>query len=182
MVAENFDGFLEAAGEVEGVPVVEVGVDGVEVDDTIFDHHAIDSDVWVEVHASSKTILNPGDGCRAVRQIFQTGVVVRMLGQIQRVPVLGMADTKDEVNHFGATFLPVLDGFWRVRMWTQFCSSGNTSTCFTASARLPKYTGTISKSIPYRRTKLPKNLPQTLFKIFIDLDVLVVSKVAVREV
>ena len=62
VVAEDFDGFLQAAGEVEGLPVAEVGGEGVEIHDAVFDHHAVEGDVGVEVHARAEVILDAGDG------------------------------------------------------------------------------------------------------------------------
>ena len=119
VVAEDFDGFLQAAGEVEGGPVVEVCGEGGEVHDAVFDHDAVDGDVGVEVDARAEGVLDCRDRGGAVGEVAQGGVVVWMLGEVERVPVLRVADAEDEVDDFRAAFLPFFYRFWGVGVGTQ---------------------------------------------------------------
>ena len=57
VVAEDFNGFLEAAGKVESVPFREILTEGVDVDNAVFYQRSIDSDVWVEVYSSTDGVL-----------------------------------------------------------------------------------------------------------------------------
>lgn len=114
VVAEDLDGLLEAASDVERVPFREVAADGIEVDDAILDHGAVDGDVWVEVDAGAPGILNLGH--RVGAEEAQGGVVLGVLLHVDRVPVLGIGYTKDEVDDLTAAFLPFPDCFGRMRM------------------------------------------------------------------
>lgn len=61
VVAEDFDGLLEAAGKIQGVPFAEVTAQGVEIDDTIFNKSAVYGDEWVEVDSRPERILHSAD-------------------------------------------------------------------------------------------------------------------------
>lgn len=103
VVAQDLDGFVEPAGEVEGVPLGKVLAQRVEVDDAVFDQCAVDRDVGVEVDACAPFVLDVGDGGGA--EAAEGGVVVAMLGEVEGVPVLGVGDAEDEVDHFAAAAL-----------------------------------------------------------------------------
>lgn len=61
VIAEDFDGFVETAGEVEGVPLGEVFAQRVEVDDAVLDQGAIHGDIGIEVDASAPFVLDVRD-------------------------------------------------------------------------------------------------------------------------
>lgn len=103
VIAEDLDGFVESAGQVEGVPLGEILAQRVEVDDAVFDQGAVHGDVGVEVDARAPFVLDVGDGGGA--ETAEGGIVVAMLGEVQGVPVLGVGDAEDEVNHFAAAAL-----------------------------------------------------------------------------
>ena len=115
VVAQDLDGFVEPAGEVEGIPLGEILAQRVEVDDAVFDQRAVHGDVRVEVDARAPFVLDVRDGGGA--EPPEGGVVVAVLGEVEGVPVLGVGDAEDEVDHFAATALDF--GYGRVCMWVQ---------------------------------------------------------------
>ena len=82
VVAQDFDWFLQPAGEVEGAPVAEVAAEGVEVYDAVFDHYAVDGDVGVEVDAGPEGVLDAADCGRAVGEVLEEGVMAGVLGEV----------------------------------------------------------------------------------------------------
>lgn len=50
-----------------------------------------------------------------------------------------------------------------------------------AAALLPEDSAAVCECVPDRRPELPKDLPQRLLEVFIDLNVLVVPEEAVRQ-
>lgn len=97
--------------------------------------------------------------------------MVWILGQVQAVPMLGMTDSKDEINHFGPSFLPFLHCLGRIGVGTQI---GGRSP---RRGLLTKHTGTIGESISNGSTKLPEDGSKRFLEILVDFNVLVVSKV-----
>jgi len=182
IVAEDFDGFVEAAGEVEGAPFRQVGGEGVEVHDAIFDHDAIEGDVGVEVDASTEVILEVRDRGAAVRQVAQEGIVVRVLGEVEAVPVLRVADAEDEVDDFGPAFLPFFHGTRRVGVGREifFCHAAAAG-LGGGGFRLAEYPAAVGKGVADWGAELPQDLAQGLLEVLVDADVLVVAEEAVGE-
>src|SRR5277367_6970455 len=98
-----------------------------------------------------------------------------MLGQVQQMPVLRMADAKDEVDNFRAAFLPFLYCFRG--MWVR--AQVRTAPSSADGALLPKDATPVSKGVPDGRPKLPENLSKGFLEVFVDFDVQVVAEEAV---
>lgn len=180
IVAEDFDGFVEAAGKVEGAPFRQVGGEGVEVHDAVFDHDAIEGDVGVEVDASTEVILEVRDRGAAVRQVAQKGIVVGVLGKVEAVPVLRVADAEDEVDDFGPAFLPFFYGTRRVGVGREiFCHAAAAG--LGGGFRLAEYPAAVGKGVADWGAELPQDLAQGLLEVLVDADVLVVAEEAVGE-
>src|SRR5437763_328905 len=90
-----------------------------------------------------------------------------MLGQVQRMPVLRMADAKDEVDHFGAAFLPFLYCFGRT--WVRAHVGAGPSAA--AGVHLPKDATPVSKGVRNGRPKLPQDLSKSFLEVLVDFDV-----------
>ena len=80
VVPQDFDGFLQAPRQVEGGPFGEVGAEGGEVYHAVFDQHAGDGDVGVEVDARAEGVLDAADGAGVEGEVAEEGVVVGVLG------------------------------------------------------------------------------------------------------
>ena len=109
--------------------------------------------------------MRDGGGAEAA----EGGVVVAMLGEVEGVPVLGVGDAEDEVDHFAAAALDL--GYCRVCMWVQ----GGGVLC--VQCGLGKYAGTVGECVPDRGTELPEDLPQSLLEFIVDHNVLVHAEV-----
>ena len=79
-----------------------------------------------------------------------------VLGEVEAVPVLSVADAEDEVDDFGPAFLPFLDSFRRVGVRGQALVAGNTGAASTTTAAaLAKDTATVGESVADRGAELP---------------------------
>src|SRR5437879_578316 len=102
--------------------------------------------------------------------------MLRVLTQVERVPMLGMAHPKYKVDHLASSFLPVGDGCRRIGVWRQRPGCRR--------ARLREYAGAVGKRVGDRRVKCPHH-PLKAFGEFnalvIDSDKLVVSELPMRQ-
>lgn len=90
--------------------------------------------------------------------------------------MLSVRNAKDEVDDFGSSTLPLLYGFGRIGM------RAHTIRPAASGITLSKDSRAISKRIADGRAELPKYLAQSFLEILIDLDVLVVTKMPVRQI
>jgi len=90
--------------------------------------------------------------------------------------MLGMRDAEDKVNDFCASTLPFLYSLRRIGMRAHAIS---TSACGVA---LTKHTRSIGESVSNGRAELPEYLAQIFLEVLIDLNVLVVAEVFMRQI
>ena len=97
--------------------------------------------------------------------------MVPMLLQVKRMPMLGVGDAENEVNHFCAAPLDLRDCLW----W-----SGMKSAFRVGRVRRPlllKYAGSVGNCVADRSAELPEDLTERLLKFFIDDYMLVHTEV-----
>ena len=92
------------------------------------------------------------------------------------MPMLGVTDTEYEVDYLCAALLPFLNSFGRIRVWAEFAARA------LRRRLLSKDTRPICKGISYGRAKLPQYLSQRFFEVLVDLYVLIVPEVFVRQI
>lgn len=111
VVSKNLDGFLKATGEVKAVPRRKIVDKVIDTGNAVFNQHTVHLDKRVKVYTSTP-VLNARDKSGAQRG--NAGVMVAVLLHVDGVPVLGMGDTKDEVEHLGSSPLRLYQGLGRV--------------------------------------------------------------------
>src|SRR5271163_1709166 len=94
---------MQAAGEVKRVPLREIAAKSVKAHHAVLDESTVHRDVGIEVAACTKGVLDFGDGVGT--KGADSGVVIAMLLEVDGVPVLGVRNTEDEIDHFGVSFL-----------------------------------------------------------------------------
>lgn len=91
--------------------------------------------------------------------------MIAVLLQIQRMPMLGVRNSKDEINNFALALLHGGNGgAW---VWMELRRAHR------ARIRLWKDSRTIGECVTDWRSELPKNLPQSLLEFLIDQHMLI---------
>ena len=175
VVAQDLDGLLEPPGQIEVIPRRQVLNQVVDAGDAVLDQHAIYLDIRVEVDAGTP-FLDPRDCAGA--QGRDGGVVVAVLLHVDGVPVLGVRDAEDEVDHLGRAAL----GLDQRLGWLGVDGAEVGLADAAGGVLLGEDTGAVGEAVDDGGVELAQHEAQGLLELVVDDHVLVGAEEAVGQV